>query len=110
MNYRIQIFSTDGEFISTFGQHGDRPGTFAHPCGIATDSDGNIYVTDRQFENVQIFSKEGAILMGLGHEGSDPGEFWLPGGVFIDDNDRIYIADSFNGRVQILELLKEVVK
>jgi DNA-binding beta-propeller fold protein YncE len=110
LNYRVQLFSTDGVFLRSVGQHGDRPGSFAHPCGIATDSHGNIYVTDRQFENIQIFNKDGQVLMSIGEEGSDPGEFWLPGGVFIDDNDRIYIADSFNGRVQVLELIKDVVK
>ena len=88
---------------------GDAPGHFAHPCGIATDSFGHIYVTDRQYENIQIFNKDGQILMAIGQEGSDPGEFWLPGGVYIDDRNRIYTADSFNKRVQIFELLRDEV-
>ena len=89
-----------------FGQQGDRPGYLAHPCGIATDSFGHIYVTDRQFENIQVFDNEGNILMALGGEGSRAGEFWLPGDIYIDSRDRIYVADSFNKRVQIFELLE----
>jgi DNA-binding beta-propeller fold protein YncE len=88
-----------------FGRHGDRPGNFAHPSGLATDSRGNIYVADRQYENIQIFDSKGNILMALGNEGSAPGEFWLPGGIYIDDSDRIYVADSFNNRIQVFEFL-----
>jgi DNA-binding beta-propeller fold protein YncE len=89
-----------------FGRQGDRPGNFAHPCGIATDSFGHIYVTDRQFENIQVFDSQGRILMALGEEGAGPGRFWLPGGICIDHNNRIYVADSFNKRTQVFELLE----
>jgi DNA-binding beta-propeller fold protein YncE len=91
-----------------FGQQGDRPGNFAHPCGVASDSLGNIYVTDRQFENIQIFDAQGQILMALGREGTAPGEFWLPAGLCTDPHNRIYVADSFNKRIQIFELLEEM--
>ncbi|MHC4487431.1 MAG: 6-bladed beta-propeller [Planctomycetota bacterium] len=90
-----------------FGSQGDRPGNFAHPCGVATDSYGRIYVTDRQFENAQIFDGEGRILMAFGEEGRESGQFWLPAGICIDNRNRIYIADSFNKRVQIFELLEK---
>ncbi len=90
----------------TFGGHGDRPGYFAHPAGIATDRLGHIYVIDRQFENVQIFDQAGKILLAIGREGSGVGEFWLPAGLFIDDRNRIYVADSFNKRIQVFELME----
>ena len=107
LNYRIQVFENGGDFVHQFGEQGDRPGNYAHPSGVATDSFGNRYVVDRQFENIQIFDRDGKILMALGAEGSRPGQFWLPGGIFVDNNDRVYIADSFNGRVQVFELLKD---
>ncbi|MHC4259901.1 MAG: 6-bladed beta-propeller [Planctomycetota bacterium] len=90
-----------------FGQQGDHPGNFAHPCGVAVDSFGHIYVTDRQFENIQIFDSEGQILMAMGEEGGGKGQFWLPGGICIDSHNRIYVADSFNKRVQVFELLEQ---
>ena len=89
-----------------FGEHGDNPGNFAHPCGIATDGFGNIYVTDRQFENVQIFDQQGRILMAFGQEGKQAGQFWLPAGIFVDRRNRIYVADTFNKRIQIFELME----
>ena len=106
-DFPVQVFDPGDRFVRMFGQHGDRPGNFAHPCGIATDQAGNIYVTDRQFENVQIFDAQGRILMALGQEGNGPGKFWLPAGLFIDGRGRLYVADSFNKRIQIFELLKE---
>jgi DNA-binding beta-propeller fold protein YncE len=93
-----------------FGKHGNRPGNFAHPSGIATDSFGHIYVTDRQYENVQIFDNAGRILMAFGKEGNELGEFWLPAGIYIDSRDMIYIADSFNKRLQVFELIESAEK
>jgi DNA-binding beta-propeller fold protein YncE len=101
----VQVFSKDGVFSRFFGSQGDRPGNFAHPSGIATDNYGNMYVVDRQYENVQIFDPNGVILMAIGQEGSGVGEFWLPGGIFIDDMNRIFVADSFNKRIQIFKLI-----
>jgi DNA-binding beta-propeller fold protein YncE len=89
-----------------FGRQGDRPGNFAHPSGVATDGFGNIYVIDRQFENVQVFDQYGQILLAFGQEGTQPGQFWLPAGIFIDWRNRIYVADSFNKRIQVFELLE----
>jgi len=51
---------------------------------------------------------QGRILMAFGEEGSDPGQFWLPAGICIDGHGRIYVADSYNKRIQIFELLKEL--
>lgn len=106
LNYQVKVFSPEGRFLAAIGQHGDRPGYFAHPSGVATDSYGNIYVGDKQFENIQIFNSRGEILMAFGNEGNDPGEFWLPGAIFIDAENRIYVADSYNQRIQVFQLLE----
>ena len=107
LNFRVQVFSTEGRFLFTFGRMGDLPGTFSRPKGVATDSDGNIYVVDALFDNVQIFDKTGRLLMAFGTHGRGYGEFWLPTGIYIDSNDRIYVSDSSNQRVQIFRYLKE---
>ncbi len=107
LNFRVQAFSAEGEFLRTFGRAGDSPGHFARPRGVATDSEGNIYVVDALFDNIQIFSKEGQLLLAFGTSGTGYGEFWLPAGIFIDKNDKIYIADLYNKRVQIFQYLKQ---
>jgi DNA-binding beta-propeller fold protein YncE len=107
LNFRIQVFSDDGEFSHAFGQAGNSPGYFSRPRGVATDSDENIYVVDALFDNVQIFDKEGRLLMDFGGPGNNYGEFWLPSGIYIDSDDQIYVSDSYNHRVQVFKYMKE---
>lgn len=107
LNFRVQIFTPDGEFFNYFGKPGDSPGNFSRPRGIALDSDGNIYVVDALFDNVQIFDRAGRLLLAFGGPGNKYGELWLPSGIFIDKNDNIYISDSYNQRVQIFKYIKE---
>jgi len=106
LNFRIQIFTPEGEFIRDFGDVGDGPGYLARPRGVAVDSEGNIYVVDALFDNVQIFNRSGQLLMAFGSPGNEYGEFWLPSGIYIDNNDRVYVADSYNNRVQIFQYIK----
>lgn len=106
LNFRIARFDLDGNFVSAFGEEGDGPGTFSRPKGIATDSQGHIYVVDYLFDNLQIFNDQGQVLLAVGSRGQDRGQFWSPGGIDIV-NDTIYIADTFNNRIQILHYLGE---
>lgn len=107
LNFRVQVLTPAGKFVSTFGAAGDSPGFFSRPKGVAVDSDGNSYVVDALFDNVQVFNRDGKLLMSFGKPGQGLGEFWLPSGITIDSKDMIYISDSFNRRVQIFQYLKE---
>lgn len=107
LNFRIQVFSPEGNFLKSFGKAGDTPGYFTRPKGVAVDSDGNIYVVDALFDNVQIFDKDGKLLMAFGGPGYHYGEFWLPSGIFIDTNDRIYVSDSYNKRIQVFQYMEK---
>ncbi|MDD2364895.1 MAG: 6-bladed beta-propeller [Desulfuromonadaceae bacterium] len=111
-NVTVVRFSADGsKFISSFGQRGDTPGSFALIVGLAVDSEDHIYVTDAKLHNVSIFDKDGNSLMTIGGKHSvlsgnfGVGGFLIPQGIFIDKNDRIYVADSQNSRVQIFQYL-----
>ena len=66
MNYRVEIFDADGNYISQFGKHCDGPGCFAHPKGIAVDSDGHIWVADPMLDILQAFNSRRAV---AGHRG-----------------------------------------
>ncbi len=78
MNYRVEIFDADGNFISQFGKHCDGPGCFAHPKGIAVDSDGHIWVADPMLDLLQAFNREGEILGIVGGHGEQLGTVLLP--------------------------------
>ena len=76
LNYRVEVFDADGKFIRAFGKHGDGPGYFAMPKGVAVDCDGHIWVTDSMQNRVHLFSQEGDLLMYMGgHRASCPARF-----------------------------------
>ena len=54
-NNRIQKFSNNGTFITTWGSYGTGNGQFISPAGIAIDSANNVYVVDAGNNRIQIF-------------------------------------------------------
>ena len=58
-NERVQVFSTDGTFITAFGGFGEADGQFIEPTGIAVASDGNIWVADSGNGRLQVFDADG---------------------------------------------------
>ena len=84
-NARIHKFSGEGELLRSWGAPGDGPGQFHVPHGIAVDSQGVLYVADRENSRIQKFDSEGVFR-----------EAWpaaRPCQVFIDHADRVYVAE-----------------
>jgi DNA-binding beta-propeller fold protein YncE len=107
MNFRVQVLDAAGQPRFVFGKKGDAAGDFSLPRDVAIDSEGHMYVLDKQFENVQVFDNEGRLLLAFGEEGNGPGQFNLPSGISIDDQDRIWVADTRNRRVQVFQYVRE---
>jgi sugar lactone lactonase YvrE len=107
MNFRVQTFTAQGEWLGAFGQPGTTSGTFNRPKGIAVDTEGNLYVPDALFETVQIFSPAGQLLYYFGATGTQPGQFQMPAGISIDSRNVVYVADSMNQRVQVFHYRRQ---
>jgi len=45
-NHRIQKFSADGEFLTSFGAKGQGAGQFNHPIAVAVAGNGTVFVAD----------------------------------------------------------------
>ena len=86
-NSRIMKYSASGEFLTSWGSQGSRPGQFAVPHDLAMDSAGRIFVGDRGNNRVQIFDQDGNFI-------KEWPQFGRPSGLFIDDNDMLYVTDS----------------
>ena len=86
-NARIVKFTKDGKFIKTWGTKGSGPGELDIPHAIAMDSQGRLFVGDRQNNRIQIFDQDGKYL-------DQWAQFSRPSGVYIDGKDNIYVADS----------------
>jgi tripartite motif-containing protein 71 len=100
-NDRIQKFSKDGTFVTTWGEEGEGNGQFLHTHGIDLDSDGNVYVSDRDQPSIQKFSSNGTFIMKWGSEGTADGQFIQPWDVSVSQDDRIFVPDYGNNRIQI---------
>ena len=100
-NNRIQIFSSEGQFIKTFGTKGTGDGQFRSPYGIAIEKDGRLFVTDSRNGRVQVFDSHGGFLYGFGRDGSGDGELSYPLGIALDEQERVFIADSGNSRIAV---------
>ncbi|MBV8207606.1 MAG: 6-bladed beta-propeller [Acidobacteria bacterium] len=103
MNFRVQVFSTSGQFRYAIGRQGDGTGGVFRAKGIGIDSEDHIYIVDALSSLVQVFDRSGQLLYYFGGKGTGFGDFQLPAGLFIDRNDRVFVVDSFNRRVQIFQ-------
>jgi DNA-binding beta-propeller fold protein YncE len=102
-NFRVQKFTADGKFISTFGAIGRQMGQFSRPKEAAVDKDGNVYVVDAAFGNFQIFNSAGELLLAVGNRSNDdgPAKFSLPAGIAVDEDGRVYVVDQYFRKVDI---------
>src|SRR3984893_17568046 len=58
-NARIHKYAPDGRLILSWGEPGTDPGQFNIPHNICCDSDGWVYVADRENHRVQVFDGQG---------------------------------------------------
>ena len=87
-------------FVTKWGSQGTDDGQFLRPHDIDFDSEGNVYVSDRDRNDIQKFTPNGTFLMKWGSEGSEEGQFKIPYSVEFDTSDKIYVADRGNDRIQ----------
>ena len=98
-NSRIQKFTSDGQFLSSWGTNGIENGELQSPVGIAI-YENNVYVVDEKQHTVQKFDNDGNFILKWGELGDENGEFNNPQGITIDSNGIVYVADSNNHRIQ----------
>jgi len=98
-NSRIQKFTSDGEFLSSWGTNGFENGELQSPVGIAI-YENNVYVVDEMQNTIQKFDNDGNFILKWGGLGSENGQFIEPQGITINSSGVVYVADSMNHRIQ----------
>jgi DNA-binding beta-propeller fold protein YncE len=97
----VAMFSTSGDTLGYWGEHGEGAGQLNGPSGIALDADENLWVVSSRNHRVEHFTREGEYLGGWGEHGTEPGQFSYPWGVAVDPvNGTILVADWRNDRIQ----------
>lgn len=90
-NHRIQVFTTNGEFITQWTG-------LLQPCDLFVDSDDNLYVAELQ-SRVSILNLEGELLAQFGGEKSnEPGQFVAPHGIWTDSKGDLYVGEVLEGQ------------
>jgi len=89
-NNRVVKFHRDGTYVMEWGRKGVKPGEMSEPHTIAMDSQGRLFVGDRENNRIQIFDQNGRYL-------TEWRQFGRPSGIFITRDDTIYVADSESG-------------
>jgi hypothetical protein len=87
VNNRVVKYSADGEFIMEWGKAGSGQGEFNLPHALAMDSQGRLFVSDRENLRIQIFDQQGRYI-------DEWAQFGRVSGLSIDGNDTLYAASQ----------------
>jgi hypothetical protein len=100
---QIAVFEANGRESNRWTLPSDGP-VPAWPAGIATDSDGRVYVADRHNGRILVLDSSGR-WVGLGsRKGWDVGLLIRPAGLAKLPGDQLVVADQGNGRAQLFRL------
>ena len=99
-NHRIVAFGVNGQYLFSFGRHGEGHGEFNSPVGVGTDPAGRVYVADSGNNRIQIFDGQG------GFQGSFPvvlnGKPARPIDVAANaKGDKLFVTSNTNHRVMV---------
>jgi len=102
--HKVFVFDAHGEFMTSFGGRGEKPGQFNYPTNVTTDkATGRVYVSDTMNFRVQVFTSRGRYLFSFGGPGDGPGFFARPRGVAVDSKGRVYVVDAVFNNVQVFD-------
>ena len=90
-NTRIQILDTAGKFQRLINL------AYAEArSGLATDHQGNIYVSEPALDQIHVFGHEGQPLYTFDPSKIKGADFGHPSAMWIDAGDCLYVVDSEN--------------
>jgi DNA-binding beta-propeller fold protein YncE len=101
-NHRIQVFTTDGKLVRTFGSTGSGLGELSYPYDLAFSAgqSPHLYVMEYGNQRVQKFTLDGKAVATWGGPGRAPGRLSSPWALAVDRLGRVHLVDSGNDRVQ----------
>ena len=54
-NHRVSVFTSDGQFLTSFGKKGVGHGELMWPVGLTVDTNGIVYVCDTGNNKIKVF-------------------------------------------------------
>ncbi len=86
-NSRVVHLDKDGKFVRDWGELGSEPGQFSTPHSIAMDSQGRLYVADRNNVRIQVFDQQGKLL-------DEWRNLVVPWGLWVTPKDELWVCGS----------------
>lgn len=93
----------DEEFLGEFSRYGNNEGQLIWPAGLASDDQGQVYVTDEWLNRVSIFDKEGGFIRTFDTVQPGDGETNGASGIAIAADGTIYVSDSRSHQVRMFQ-------
>jgi RHS repeat-associated protein len=88
-------------YSSSFGVYGTGNGQLREPeGGLATDSSGNVWVSDTENSRLEEFNSKGEFVRTVGSAGEGAGQFGTTNGVTVDSKGNVWATDEGNDRVE----------
>ncbi len=107
-NNRVVKFDAEGNFLTTWGSPGTGPGEFDLVHSVAVDSQGRVYVSDRENNRIQIFDENGTFLDMWTHLGATQNIFVTPDDqvwvITHRDNIENITYDTLAGRIMRIDI------
>ncbi len=104
---RLQKFSSEGDFLESWGGISDREATLNRPMGIVIDRDGYIYIADTGNNRIHKFDQTGQLIAEWGDTGEGKGQMNYPMGLAVDVHGIILVVERENNRIQIFKVISE---
>ena len=96
----VQIFTTRGKWLGSFGGEGSARGRLSGPRGLDVDAHGHVFVADAMNHRIQEFSASGRFVREWGCEGALAGLFQAPRDIAQAPDGSLVVVDTYNHRLQ----------
>jgi DNA-binding beta-propeller fold protein YncE len=97
---RVTMCTLDEDYLGEFSSGGTDDGQLMWPAAIATDANGNLYISDEALHRISIFDTQGRFLAKWGVKGNGVGMFDRPAGIAFDLEQHLLVVDGLNNRIQ----------
>lgn len=99
----VFVFSSDGEYLTSFGRPGSGRGEFSFPVDVAFVPEG-VIVLDRMRHTVLLFDSNHEFICELGGFGGGRGGLYHPLSIAVSPAGLVYVAQGYQGRVQVFSI------
>ena len=101
-DYQYTVLDAQGQRVLTVGSEEEPSFEDGGTIGIATDDEGNVFVTSVDDHKLWKFNRHGEVVKSVGKEGENVGELNWPFNVRCH-NHQVYVCDRNNCRVQVFD-------